>query len=205
MGQILPGTADAARTAPLEFEPSQFDAVIFCGFDGYCSAADPALTDDDLAAERAMLERLLSARPTGLVLCSSTVVYSASDNPFIDEASPASAGGRMAVHLRELEQMALTAAQRDGLPLSIMRCSIVSGAKPGTVYYRRPPKLGYLLPGLRADDIAYPIVTATIDADQEGFADHNVMDFVHAGDAAAALVSQHPHCPSALARETSST
>ena len=187
-GQIIPGTVDGARTSALDFGPADFDATIFCGVDGYCAAADPAVTDDDLAAERAMLERLLSERPQAFVLCSSTVVYSASDSPILDEASPALAGSRMAVHCRGLEEMVLSAAERHDIPISILRCSIVSGVKPGTNYYGRAAKLGYLLPGLRVTDTAYPLVMATLDAGAQGFPDHNVMDFVHAGDAAAALV-----------------
>jgi len=198
-GQIVPATAHGAASVPLEFDPAEFDVVVFAGVDGYSSGATPPVTDEELAAEFAVLGRLLEAAPRALVLCSSTVVYAASagGRP-LDESTPAAAPGRIAEHLRALEAAAREAADARGFGLAVLRLSVVGGLKAGVVCYGRASKMGYLVPGLRVTGTHYPDVDVTIDANSTGHADRNVGDFLNAADAAAAVaaaashVSRHP-------------
>jgi len=185
--QLVSADVSAVRSARLDFEIASFDAVLFCGVEGYSASAEPAISENYLAAERAMLERIVAERPRALVLQSSTAVYATADQPSLDESAPLSAPDGIAGHILELEAMAKTAAEQHGIALTVLRCSIISGAKPGTTYYGRSAKLGYLLPGLRVTSAAYPTVSAELTG-TGALPGHNVMDFVHVGDAATAFL-----------------
>ena len=106
VGADARGRADVARQLaafhaefPFDFSPSDYDVLVFCGLEVFPDSIDAGISDERLAAERTILQRLLGEGPRAVVLTSSAGVYAKPAAPgLLAESAALDAGTRHGRH-----------------------------------------------------------------------------------------------------------
>ncbi len=170
----------------LKFDPADFDVTLLCGVETALGEAEEVPCEQDLVAERRVVDLILAAGPRAVVLTSSAGVYSlGTGSVHLDETSEVVPGTRLGAHALSLEEALVSYSSRTKTPYLILRTAIVSGAKLGVSGAGRACKAVALLPGLGVERLYYPFAELRMD-EGETSGRPRLADFVHISDVAAA-------------------